>query len=90
VGSSQARGRPDVETALFLGGRPLARGGTAPGARHPAKAIVGWLVFVALAMMVGGSIGTQSLEDEDLGVGEARERIRSSRTRSRRTRRKPS
>jgi uncharacterized membrane protein YdfJ with MMPL/SSD domain len=40
-------------------------------ARHRAKAIVGWLVFVVLAVMVGGSIGTQMLEDEELGVGES-------------------
>jgi hypothetical protein len=38
-----------------------------------AKAIVGWLVFVVLAVVVGGSVGTKSLEDEDSGVGESRE-----------------
>jgi uncharacterized membrane protein YdfJ with MMPL/SSD domain len=42
-------------------------------ARHRAKAIIGWLVFVVLAVMVGGSVGTESLEDEDSGVGESRE-----------------
>ena len=41
-------------------------------ARHRGKAIIGWLVFVVLAVFVGGSIGTQQLEDEDSGVGEAR------------------
>jgi uncharacterized membrane protein YdfJ with MMPL/SSD domain len=42
-------------------------------ARHRAKAIIGWLAFVVLAVMVGGSVGTESLEDEDSGVGESRE-----------------
>jgi uncharacterized membrane protein YdfJ with MMPL/SSD domain len=42
-------------------------------ARHSARAIVGWLVFVVLAVVVGGSVGTESLEDEDSGVGESRE-----------------
>jgi RND superfamily putative drug exporter len=41
-------------------------------ARHGWKAIAGWLAFVVLAVVVGGSIGTTSIEDEDLGVGEAR------------------
>jgi len=41
-------------------------------ARHRAKAIVGWLAFVVLVVMVGGSIGTKQLENEDLNVGEAR------------------
>jgi uncharacterized membrane protein YdfJ with MMPL/SSD domain len=42
-------------------------------ALHPAKAIVGWLVFVVLAVFIGGSIGTEQIQDEDQGVGEARE-----------------
>ena len=42
-------------------------------ARHRAKAIIGWLVFVVLAVMVGGAIGTQNIADEDQGVGESRE-----------------
>lgn len=40
--------------------------------RHRVKAIGGWLVFVVLAVMVGGSVGTETLEDEDYGVGESR------------------
>ena len=42
-------------------------------ARHRAKAIVGWLVFVVLAVAIGGSVGTQTLDEEDYGVGESRE-----------------
>ncbi|MCC2662096.1 MAG: anti-sigma-factor antagonist [Geminicoccaceae bacterium] len=42
-------------------------------AEHRAKAIGGWLVFVVAAVMIGGSIGTETLEDEEYGVGESRE-----------------
>jgi RND superfamily putative drug exporter len=42
-------------------------------ARHRAKAIVGWIVFVVLAAFVGGSVGTETLDEEDYGVGESRE-----------------
>ncbi len=55
------------------GSRNLAARAGAWSARHRAKAIVGWLVFVVLAVMVGGSVGNQAIEDEDLGVGESRE-----------------
>ena len=55
------------------GTRNLAARAGAWSARHRAKAIIGWLVFVVLAVMVGGSVGTESIEDEDSGVGEARE-----------------
>jgi uncharacterized membrane protein YdfJ with MMPL/SSD domain len=55
------------------GTRNLAARAGGWSARHRAKAIIGWLVFVVLAVMVGGSVGTESIEDEDSGVGEARE-----------------
>jgi uncharacterized membrane protein YdfJ with MMPL/SSD domain len=42
-------------------------------AQHRARAIVGWLIFVVLAVSVGGSIGTETLDEEDYGVGESRE-----------------
>ncbi len=42
-------------------------------AEHRAKAIGGWLVFVVAAVLIGGSVGTQTLEEEDYGVGESRE-----------------
>ncbi len=41
-------------------------------AEHRAKAIGGWLVFVVAAVLIGGSVGTKTLEDEDYGVGESR------------------
>jgi RND superfamily putative drug exporter len=42
-------------------------------ARHRGKAIIGWFVLVVLAVLVGSSVGTESIEDEDQGVGETRE-----------------
>jgi RND superfamily putative drug exporter len=42
-------------------------------ARHRKTAIIGWFVFVVVALMAGGAIGTEELQDEDAGVGEARE-----------------
>jgi uncharacterized membrane protein YdfJ with MMPL/SSD domain len=42
-------------------------------ARHRRKAIIGWFAFVVLALVVGNSIGTEELQAEDAGVGEARE-----------------
>jgi uncharacterized membrane protein YdfJ with MMPL/SSD domain len=55
------------------GTRNLAARAGAWSARHPAKAVIGWLVFVVLAVMVGGSIGTEQIQEEDQEVGEARE-----------------
>ncbi len=40
-------------------------------ARHRKKAIVGWLVFVILAVFVGGSVGTKTLGDDDYEIGES-------------------
>jgi uncharacterized membrane protein YdfJ with MMPL/SSD domain len=37
-------------------------------ARHWKTAVVGWLVFVALAFALGGKMGTQSLTQEEAGV----------------------
>ncbi len=40
-------------------------------AQHRKKAIVGWLVFVILAVFIGGSVGTQTLDDDDYQIGES-------------------
>ena len=41
-------------------------------AQHRKKAIVGWLVFVILAVFIGGSVGTRTLDQaEDNGIGES-------------------
>ena len=39
--------------------------------QHRKKAIIGWLVFVVLAVFVGGSVGTNTLNDDNSGVGES-------------------
>ncbi|AEM80203.1 MMPL family transporter [Streptomyces violaceusniger] len=40
-------------------------------ARHPWRAIVGWLVFVALCLGIGSAVGTHSATTADYRVGEA-------------------
>lgn len=40
-------------------------------ARHPWRAIIGWLVFVALCLGVGSAVGTNSAKTADYRVGEA-------------------
>src|SRR5918995_4814481 len=41
-------------------------------AQHRKKAIVGWLLFVILAVFIGGSFGTKTLDDvDDNGIGES-------------------
>ncbi|HYP47212.1 MAG TPA: MMPL family transporter, partial [Thermoleophilaceae bacterium] len=40
-------------------------------AQHRKKAILGWLTFVILAVVIGGSVGTQTLDDSDYGEGES-------------------
>ena len=40
-------------------------------AQHRKKAIFGWLVFVILAVMIGGSVGTKTLGESDGGNGES-------------------
>jgi uncharacterized membrane protein YdfJ with MMPL/SSD domain len=40
-------------------------------AQHRRRVIVGWLLFVVLAAVVGGSIGTNTLKQNESGVGES-------------------
>jgi uncharacterized membrane protein YdfJ with MMPL/SSD domain len=40
-------------------------------ARHPWKAIITWFVFVIAAVMIGGAVGTDTISDEEYGVGES-------------------
>ena len=40
-------------------------------AQHRKKAVFGWLAFVIIAVFIGGSVGTKTLENDDLGVGES-------------------
>ncbi len=40
-------------------------------ARHRKTAILGWIVFVVLAFMVGNNMGTETLTQEQSGVGDS-------------------
>jgi uncharacterized membrane protein YdfJ with MMPL/SSD domain len=40
-------------------------------AQHRRRAIVGWLVFVVLAVGIGGALGTQTLRSHEMGTGES-------------------
>ncbi|MGW0961766.1 MMPL family transporter [Streptomyces gelaticus] len=40
-------------------------------ALHPWRAVVGWLVFVVLCLVVGGAVGTNNARTADYRVGEA-------------------
>jgi uncharacterized membrane protein YdfJ with MMPL/SSD domain len=40
-------------------------------AQHRKKAIVGWLAFVIVAVFIGGSVGTKTLDDNDYQIGES-------------------
>jgi RND superfamily putative drug exporter len=38
---------------------------------HPWRAILGWLAFVVIAIVLGGAVGTKELEQSDIGAGES-------------------
>src|SRR4051794_12169791 len=40
-------------------------------AQHHKKAISGWLAFVVVAFMIGGAVGTKTLEHSQAEVGES-------------------
>ncbi len=41
-------------------------------AQHRRRAILGWILFVVLATVLGGAVGVRNLADEDMGNGESR------------------
>ncbi|HEV2786332.1 MAG TPA: MMPL family transporter, partial [Solirubrobacteraceae bacterium] len=51
--------------------RNLAASAGRWSAKHRKTAIFGWLAFVVIAYMIGGGVGTQTLQPEDAGVGES-------------------
>jgi putative drug exporter of the RND superfamily len=55
------------------GTRNLAARAGRWSALHPARAIIAWLLFVLLAVLIAGSIETEPIQDEDQSVGEARD-----------------
>ena len=40
-------------------------------AQHRKRAILGWILFVILATVIGGATGVRNLADEDMGNGES-------------------
>ena len=40
-------------------------------AQHRKKAVIGWLLFVVVAVVAGGSVGTKTLTEADFGIGES-------------------
>ncbi len=53
------------------GPRNLAARAGRWSAQHRKKAILGWLAFVILAVVIGGSVGTKTLDQNQTGVGES-------------------
>ena len=41
-------------------------------AKHRRKAILGWLAFVLVSVMLGGALGMKEIASEDLGDGESK------------------
>ena len=40
-------------------------------ASHRKTAILGWLAFVVAAAVIGGAVGMQKLDQDELGIGES-------------------
>src|SRR5215203_5406982 len=62
---------PSTERQHMQQSRNIAARAGRWSARHRKIAVIGWLVFVVLAFVVGGKVGTQQLTDETSGVGES-------------------
>jgi anti-anti-sigma factor len=41
-------------------------------AKHRGKAVLGWLAFVVISVMIGGALGMKEIASEDLGDGESK------------------
>ena len=61
----------DVRGDTVTRNRNLAARAGRWSAQHRKKAIFGWLAFVILAVVIGGSVGTRTLTDEEYGIGES-------------------
>ena len=42
-------------------------------AQHRKTAILGWILFVVLATVIGGKVGQQNLESSKMGNGESKQ-----------------
>jgi uncharacterized membrane protein YdfJ with MMPL/SSD domain len=51
--------------------RSIAARAGAWSARNRKKAVLGWLAFVLVALVVGGAVGQRQLTDEEQGTGES-------------------
>jgi anti-anti-sigma factor len=52
--------------------RNLAASAGRWSARHRRKAILGWLAFVVISVLIGGALGMKEIASEDLGDGESK------------------
>jgi anti-anti-sigma factor len=53
--------------------RNLAASAGRWSARHRKKAILGWLAFVVISVLIGGALGMKEIASEDLGDGESKQ-----------------
>jgi anti-anti-sigma factor len=53
--------------------RNLAASAGRWSARHRRKAILGWLAFVVISVLLGGALGMKEIASEDLGDGESKQ-----------------
>jgi uncharacterized membrane protein YdfJ with MMPL/SSD domain len=69
---SASRSDRDGKAAAPTGGpRVLPARAGAWSAQHRKAAIWGWLAFVVVAFMIGGALGTKTLDNSAIGVGES-------------------
>jgi uncharacterized membrane protein YdfJ with MMPL/SSD domain len=60
-----------IERTLMQSSRNVAASAGRWSAQHRKTAIIGWIAFVVLAFVAGGQIGTNTLTNEQAGIGES-------------------
>ena len=63
--------RPPTSGETVLPVKNLAARAGRWSAAHRKTAIFGWLAFVIVAFVIGGNLGTKTLDEKDLGVGDS-------------------
>ena len=63
--------RPPTSGETILPAKNLAARAGRWSAAHRKTAIFGWLAFVIVAFVIGGNLGTKTLDEKDLGVGDS-------------------
>ena len=71
-GGSPRRGPAGGGTVVSCQKQNLAARAGRWSAQHRKRAILGWILFVVLATVIGGAVGQRMLADEDMGNGESR------------------